>query len=218
MHRDTQARNFDGEAANWDAKPARVKLAGEIASAMLAAVSLTREMDVLDFGCGTGLLTLALQPFCRTVTGADSSTGMLDVLAAKAARAGLGNVRRHHIDPAAPDLPAGPFDLIVSSMTLHHIQEPGPVLAGLHAALAKGGAVCLADLEPDGGLFHDDNQGVFHFGFSREQMRALLAGAGFSAIRLHTAARIDKPVANDPARSFGVFLAVGAKEPDFPPG
>jgi ubiquinone/menaquinone biosynthesis C-methylase UbiE len=214
MSRDTKARNFDAEAARWDEKPARVKLAGEIASAMLAAVNLTGDMDVLDFGCGTGLLTLALQPFCRTVTGADSSRAMLDVLAAKAAKSGLGNVRLHHIDQASPGLPAGPFDLIVSSMTLHHVKEPGQVLSQLHAVAAKGGVLCLADLEPDGGLFHDDNQGVFHFGFDRENLRALFAEAGFVDVRLQTAARVDKPAANGPARSFGVFLAAGVKKPD----
>jgi len=214
MSRDTKARDFNAEAALWDEKPARVKLAGDIASAMLAAADLTGDMDVLDFGCGTGLLTLALQPFCRTVTGADSSSGMLGVLAAKAAQAGLGNVLTHHIDPAAPRLPAGPFQLIVSSMTLHHVQEPGHALSQLHAAAAPGGMLCLADLEPDGGLFHDDNQGVFHFGFDREDLRALFAGAGFALVSLETAARVAKPTADDPERGFGVFLAVGLKEPN----
>jgi len=213
MSQDTTARDFDAEAAAWDEKPARVKLAGEIATAILAEVKLTRDMDVLDFGCGTGLLTLALQPYCRTVTGVDSSRGMLDVLAAKAAKAGLDNVRTRHIDPDAPALPAGPFHLIVSAMTLHHVKEPGEVVSLLRAAAAPGGVLCLADLEPDGGAFHDDNQGVFHFGFDRQRLGAMLAGAGLSDIRVQTAAQVVKPDATGQMRGFGVFLAVGVNRP-----
>ncbi|MBF0481308.1 MAG: class I SAM-dependent methyltransferase, partial [Desulfovibrionaceae bacterium] len=181
MSRDTIARDFNAEAAVWDEKPARVKLAGEVAAAILEAAGLARsagELDVLDFGCGTGLVTLALQPFCRSVTGADTSSGMLGALEAKAEKAGLRNVRTHQIDPENPQLPAGPFGLIVSSMTLHHVKQPGLTLAQLHAVSAPGGLVCLADLEPDGGLFHEDNAGVYHFGFDREAMRELLASAG----------------------------------------
>jgi len=213
MSQDTTARDFDAEAAAWDEKPARVKLAGEIATAILAEVKLTRDMDVLDFGCGTGLLTLALQPYCRTVTGVDSSRGMLDVLAAKAAKAGLDNVRTRHIDPDAPALPAGPFHLIVSAMTLHHVKGPGEVVSLLRAAAAPGGVLCLADLEPDGGAFHDDNQGVFHFGFDRQRLGAMLAGAGLSDIRVQTAAQVVKPDATGQMRGFGVFLAVGVNRP-----
>jgi len=34
-------------------------------------------MDVLDFGCGTGIVTLRLQPYVRCIAGGDSSKGIL---------------------------------------------------------------------------------------------------------------------------------------------
>ena len=34
-------------------------------------------MDALDFGCGTGLVTLKLQPFIHSITGVDGSQGMI---------------------------------------------------------------------------------------------------------------------------------------------
>ena len=58
----------------------RVKLATDVAGAVSAEVRLAADMDVLDFGCGTGLLALQLQPYVRSITGVDSSQGMLDVL------------------------------------------------------------------------------------------------------------------------------------------
>ena len=58
----TGKRNSDNEAADWDHQPGRVKLANDVARAISGAVKPNRQMEVLDFGCGTGLLTVALQP------------------------------------------------------------------------------------------------------------------------------------------------------------
>ena len=79
----TEKRDFDKEAASWDENPARVKVVKDIFEAIVRQVTITSDMDVLDFGCGTGLLSLQLQPFVRSVTGMDSSQGMLDVLKQK---------------------------------------------------------------------------------------------------------------------------------------
>ena len=65
----TKKRNFDQEAAKWDQVPERVKVARDIAHSVIQEIILTPDMDVLDFGCGTGLLTFALQPFVRSITG-----------------------------------------------------------------------------------------------------------------------------------------------------
>ena len=68
-----ERRDFNKEAAQWDANPGRVKLAGEVAAAIIREARPTRDMDVLDFGCGTGLVTLKLQPLVKTSTGVDSA-------------------------------------------------------------------------------------------------------------------------------------------------
>ena len=79
----TKKRNFDQEAINWDQVPGRIKVAQDIAHSMIRELTLMPDMDVLDFGCGTGLLTFALQPFVHSITGVDSSQGMLDVFKTK---------------------------------------------------------------------------------------------------------------------------------------
>ena len=58
-------------------------MAHDVARAVIGTVQAGPAMDVLDFGCRTGLLTLALQPHVRTITAVDSSQGMLDVLDTK---------------------------------------------------------------------------------------------------------------------------------------
>ncbi|MDD4138360.1 MAG: methyltransferase domain-containing protein, partial [Methanoregula sp.] len=72
-----EKRDFDSAASTWDEDPGRVKMAHDVARAIRETVTLRPDMDVLDFGCGTGLLALNLQPHIRTITGVDSSQGML---------------------------------------------------------------------------------------------------------------------------------------------
>ncbi|MEN6469465.1 MAG: hypothetical protein ABFD45_11020 [Smithella sp.] len=63
-----EKRNFDQDAALWDQNPGRVKVATDIAQTMIREVNPDSTMDVLDFGCGTGLLTLALQPMVHSIS------------------------------------------------------------------------------------------------------------------------------------------------------
>lgn len=207
-----QRRDFDKAAATWDDKPQRVQLAQEIKAAILAEVAVTDRMNVLDFGCGTGLLTLGLQPMVGTIIGADSSRGMLDVLNGKIAAAGLDNVCSLFLDPESNEPLKGGYHLIVSAMTLHHVREIEPLLARLHAALLPGGSLCLADLDLEGGRFHEDNTGVFHFGFDRSVLGDALRSVGFTGIRDRTAAEIVKPAAEGTSHRFPVFLITARKE------
>jgi len=207
----TEKRNFDKEAAAWDENPARVRLADDVAAALTRQVPLNSAMSVLDFGCGTGLLTLRLASFVRSITGVDSSQGMLDVLAAKVAKGNLTNVKPLRLDLDRGDTLAGSYDLIVSSMTLHHIERIDELLGRFHEALLPSGRLCLADLDLDEGQFHGDNQGVFHFGFDRAALRQAFADAGFKDIQDTTAAEVVKPDRAGKPRRFGIFLMTGAR-------
>ena len=207
----TEKRDFDSAAASWDEKPQRVQLAGDIAGAVEAAVPIAAGMDVLDVGCGTGLLSLRWAPRVRSLTGADGSQGMLDVFAAKAARAGFPNVRTQLFDADGDGAPDGRYDLVVSSMALHHIRSVDPLLATLHRVLVPGGHLCIADLDPDDGEFHLDPQGIFHNGFERDALRDAFTAAGFAGVRVCSAAHVEKPTARGTLRRFSIFLAVGRK-------
>ena len=67
-----EKRDFDRAAGSWDEEPGRVRLANDVAAAILDDVPLAKDMDVLDYGCGTGLITLRLQPYVRFITGVDT--------------------------------------------------------------------------------------------------------------------------------------------------
>lgn len=204
-------RDFDKEAASWDENPARIKLAKDIADTIAKAVKLEPVMDVLDFGCGTGLLTLHLQPSVRSIIGVDSSQGMLDVLNAKIEEQGLANVKTMCLDPDKGDKLPGGYDLVVSSMTLHHIKEIQPLLNLFHSVINPSGYLCIADLDPDEGQFHSDNGGVFHFGFDRENLRQDFVETGFCDVRDRSAGGVMKYVIGEGLQMFTVFLMTGRK-------
>lgn len=204
-------RDFDSEARFWDDNPGRVKMARNVADAILANINLSGEMDVLDFGSGTGLLTLQFQPLVKTITGADSSQGMLDILASKIENLGLNNIRIIYMENGNLERVSGKYDLVISSMTLHHIKDTAPLLVKFNEILKPGGMLCIADLDPDDGLFHADNTGVYHYGFEREKLKAEFQKAGFSEVKDVTAAEVTKPVPGG-ERNFSLFLISGRKE------
>jgi ubiquinone/menaquinone biosynthesis C-methylase UbiE len=207
-----EKRDFDKEAATWDEDPGRVKVTNDIADVLLEEIRPTPDMDALDFGCGTGLVTLRLSPLVRSVTGVDSSTGMLDILKAKIENRKILNVRTRHLDLDQGDVLDGCYHLVVSSMTLHHVKEIGPLLERLYKIVAPGGCLCIADLDLDEGQFHSDNTGVFHFGFDREILHQAFTAAGLIDVRTRTATEVVKPARNGELRAFTVFLMTGCKK------
>jgi 2-polyprenyl-3-methyl-5-hydroxy-6-metoxy-1,4-benzoquinol methylase len=165
----------------------------------------------MDFGCGTGLLTFSLQPLVRSITGVDSSQGMLDVFKTKIKEQNLNNVKAEFIDLDNGDVLTGSYNLIVSSMTLHHIKNIAPLLEQFYSILLPSGQLAVADLDLDNGQFHDNNDGVFHFGFDRKELHLIFMNAGFQNIRTLQAAEIEKPVSDGRTRLFSVFLITGHK-------
>jgi ubiquinone/menaquinone biosynthesis C-methylase UbiE len=204
-------RDFDKEADSWDDKPQRVKLASDISKSILREIVLTPAMDVLDFGCGTGLVSLQLRPQVRSVTGFDSSQGMLNVFKKKIVQQNLTGVEVHHLDFDKGDCIKGEYHLVVSSMTLHHIKDIRPIMDQFYKVLFPSGYICLADLDPDNGKFHDTDDGIFHHGFEREAMKNVIRLAGFTDVRDVQAAEVNKTGADGIARRFSVFLMIGRK-------
>jgi cyclopropane fatty-acyl-phospholipid synthase-like methyltransferase len=202
----SDANRFDQAAATWDEQPRRVKLARAVAEEIARRIHLSRDMDVLDFGCGTGLLTLALQPLVRSVTGADASSGMLDVLRQKVQAQGLANVETVLLAPDVPLSLDGRFHLIVSSMTLHHVASLAPLFSRFYAQLRAGGRVALADLHREDGSFHEDARDVFHLGFEPSELQTLLAAAGFVDLDVTTAS-----ITRKETRDYPVFLITGRR-------
>jgi len=202
----TQTQRFDQEAATWDDNPRRVRLAKAVAQTIAQRVPLSGAMTVLDFGCGTGLLTLRLQPLVGSITGADTSPGMLGMLARKVEEQALDTVESFLLKPEEAFALKGTYDLIVSSMTLHHVADVAALFRRFRAHLGAGGRVALADLDREDGSFHGSSEDVFHLGFERAAILALLSEAGFAEAETTTAYEIRRN-----GRDYPVFLATARR-------
>lgn len=202
------ASHFDKAAGDWDDEPRRVALMKAIGKAILQEARPTREMNVLDYGCGTGLIGLFLLPHVHTVTGADSSLGMLEVLRDKITAGGVENMKAIELDLEQDLLHSTRYDMIVVGMVMHHVKDTEKVLRAFHDLLVPGGTLCLADLDTEPGTFHPAEMDdiVHHHGFNRERLERQLADVGFSQMKDTTALRFNKPVEGQDPQEFSVFL------------
>jgi ubiquinone/menaquinone biosynthesis C-methylase UbiE len=203
---------FDARAAAWDEDPFKVKLANDVADTIIREMALIEDMNVLDYGCGSGLVTLRLQPFVKSITGMDSSRGMIEVLREKVEKRGLKNVHTRFVDVEKGEGKDDAFHLVASSMALHHIADPARLLKRFYDLLLPGGCLGIADLDREDGTFHKDNTGVIHFGFERPQLKKLFEEAGFSEVRDITAATATRYDKENNRREFTLFLMIAGKE------
>ena len=98
------------------------------------------------------------------------------------------------------------FDGVVSSMTLHHIENLELFFETMYKNLNVGGFIAIADLELEDGSFHSDNTGVFHFGFEKEALCKIVEHSNFKNIKFENINTINKP-----QRDYGVFLLSASK-------
>jgi SAM-dependent methyltransferase len=201
---------FDERARDWDT-PERIARAAEVAKAIRATVPLSGRERLIDVGAGTGLLGLALVDDVASVTLADPSAGMIEVATEKLAGGDLPTVHAVHHDLIDDPPPADRFDLAVSLLVLHHIEDTAAALAGIRALLAQDGRIALADLDTEDGTFHTaEAEGIHHHGFDRREIERLATGAGFVDVATATAMVIGDENAAD---GYPVFLLTGRRGP-----
>jgi ubiquinone/menaquinone biosynthesis C-methylase UbiE len=200
--------DFDSKARQWDANPVFQARADKIAAAIRACVPLSRSMKALDYGSGTGMLSFPLAGELGHITLKDSSAGMLEVAREKMIALGVANLRAIQADLTSQPLPEERYDLIYSSMTLHHVPDTAGILATFRALLNPGGHLCIADLDQEDGTFHGIEVDVHH-GFDRDALGALAAAAGFRDVAFQTVFEIVKDQPDGSSRAYPVFLMTG---------
>ncbi len=202
--------NFDERAKDWDSDPTKVERALAVAEAICKTIPLSREMNALEYGCGTGLLSFALKDEFRHITLADTSKGMLDVLKEKIVASGLAHMTPLRIDLTVDPVPADRFDITYSLLTLHHVPDTNTILKKFNEILHPGGILLIADLDKEDGTFHTDGTTDVYKGFDRDELQTLVENAGFEDIHFSTAHIIKKEI-NGQEKSFPLFLMSAKK-------
>jgi tRNA (cmo5U34)-methyltransferase len=110
--------------------------------------SLPEEADsILELGCGTGALTLRLlKRFpSSSIDLVDDSEGMLAVLRHSIPRDEHPRLRLENSAFEDLNRPEGAYDLVTSSMSLHHVVDKRPLYNQIHSWLRPGGFLIFAD-------------------------------------------------------------------------
>jgi tRNA (cmo5U34)-methyltransferase len=201
--------DFNIRAATWDNNPQRIALSGAIVDAILEKIPLTKETELLDYGAGTGLVSLGLQPYVKSVIAADSAEEMLNKLNEKVLTGGIPNVKTILIDLEKDVIPELRFDVIVTSMVLHHVENVTGMISNLTKMLRPGGYLAIVDLDSDDGEFHHDPTGVIHNGFERMYMEKLFADNHLTQVKTATAFKMTRDVKEKGMREFSIFLISG---------
>lgn len=182
---------FANKSKNWDMNSTRVRNAKEIAAVILKNITMNKDMILADFGAGTGLLTYFLAPNVSKIVAIDNSRSMLDEFLAKKDEFVCDTEVFYGDISEFDDMPM--FDGVVSSMTIHHVENIKELFLKLFNMLKDNGFIAIADLDSEDGTFHGDNTGVFHFGFDRDKLEAIAKEVGFKNIKFETANTIEKP-------------------------
>lgn len=198
------AAHFDSKARQWDENPLFQERGLKIAEAIRKAVPLHPNMSALDYGCGTGLLSFPLKEELGAILLADSSGGMLDVVNEKITAQSVTNMTTLKLDLLVDPPPAQHFDLIYTSMTLHHVPDTDHILRIFHGLLKPGGCLCIVDLDKEDGSFHGPQIDVHH-GFDRADLSRRATQAGFAKLHFQTVFSIAKEHETG-TRDYPVFL------------
>ena len=161
--------HFNESANEWDSEN-KVTMMQKLASESKKHLNLKKNIDILDFGTGTGLFGLEFSEYINSLLGVDVSEGMLKVFDEKTRDFDF--IKSLNIDLEEKNIDQK-FDLIISSMAFHHLNKPREVLIKLKHNLKENGQIAIVDLDQEDGSFHPNNEemGVKHFGFSKDELK-----------------------------------------------
>ena len=163
--------DFNHKAETFDS-PKNIFLADLVYQAVEQQIDLLPDKEILDFGGGTGLLTLPLAKQTKSVTLVDISEKMLEQARLKAEQQDIKNIQFLEQDLLANPLEQE-FDLIVVCRVLHHMPDVDVALSLFHQYLREGGQLLLADFT---------KTEANHHGFELAELENKLIQHGFSSV------------------------------------
>ncbi|RYP06727.1 hypothetical protein DL764_002979 [Monosporascus ibericus] len=167
-----------------------------------------KQVRLLDYACGTGMMSRALAPYVTRCVGIDLSENMVAEYNASARNQGLAPDEMHAVvgdlaDADRPDVLPGPefrdFDLVAVGGGFHHFADPELAAVRLVERLRPGGVLLIWDFKPhghsegrgrgrggedegdgegDGGFLGPARHTIVHHGFTEERIRAIYEKAG----------------------------------------
>jgi ubiquinone/menaquinone biosynthesis C-methylase UbiE len=202
--------HFDEVAKNWDANQMHIQRTNAIANELLLLIDKIKFIKALEFGAGTGLLSLLLKDKFADITLMDSSKKMISAANEKITNGGFTNIHPVFFDLEKEEYTEKTFDFIFTQMALHHIVNIEKIIFKFHKLLNTGGILAIADLYKEDGSFHDvDFTG--HNGFDPDDLAKLMGKIRFHDIKHKLCFIIKKIDSNAAEKEFPLFLLIAKK-------
>ena len=187
----TVSEFWDGRAQNYDA---------QVGASYAKAYEMTADRfkqylkptdTVLDFACGTGIVTLAVAPAVKSVRAIDVSGEMVRRAQEKVKAQGVENVTVTQTDLFDACLAEGSFNAVLACNVLLYIEDRSAALARIHALLKPQGMLLLVSDCLGEGITRERMTKWFEYKTGKrpyvsfDTMRSLereVANAGFSVL------------------------------------
>ncbi len=200
---------FDSRARLYDSNPLHLERAVSVAGKIKKLLPSSRGMRALDFGAGTGSLSLLLADWFSEIIMMDTSSEMVKVMEEKVEESGINNLKPLFFDLENNEYINGNVDVIFSQMVMHHIIDTEVILKKFYNILNRGGLLVIADLYSEDGSFHGEGF-IGHNGFDVEQLKAIAKITGFSKCYHEDCFIVKKPV-GDEIKEFPMFILISEK-------
>ncbi len=145
----TANRFWDRMANRYHAQPIADE-AGYQTKLRVTRGYLKPDMEVLEFGCGTGGTALLHAPYVKHIRAIDFSENMLEFARAKAKAQGVENVTFERGDITELSVPDATYDVVMGMSILHLLEDRRAVIAKVFRMLKPGGlfvssTACVGD-------------------------------------------------------------------------
>jgi ubiquinone/menaquinone biosynthesis C-methylase UbiE len=187
---------FEQMANRYDTEE-RMELAKVIVKEVRPALQNSKKKSLIDYGSGTGLVSLELSDLVDSILLVDSSQQMLEVAKAKISRKGITNSKVLFSDftQESSELKA---DIVLLSLVLLHIPDTEKILQKLFTILNHGGKLIIIDFDKNDKINHPK----VHNGFSHEELKNRLSEVGFKSNEIKTFYRGNRIFMNQDASMF----------------
>lgn len=171
---------FEQMAKGYDTED-RIELSKVIVKEVKTQLKDSQSKSLLDYGSGTGLVSLELTDLVDSVLLVDSSEQMLDIAKGKIAYNDIQNAKTLCAD-FTKKVPTVKADIVLMSLVLLHIPETKQVLQQLFTLLNDNGKLIIVDFDKNSKISHPK----VHNGFSHSELKELLLEVGFASTTIHT--------------------------------
>ena len=170
---------FDSYAESWNRYSFVQENANNFIKYINEKIQLKKDMLIMDFGCGTGILGLNLINRVKKVVFLDSSKGMI-----KQVKKGISEIKAINYEIIEGDInkyKGDKLDLILVANVFHHIEDINYIINKFSTILKKGGKALVVDLVETSNDFHGGS--APHNGFKPENIVKLFKNNNFTNVK-----------------------------------